>query len=210
MRRRPRAAPGRRVGAPLFLLTGASLLLVPATLPAQGPPNAPVDLEAEVSSEEVRLTWDTDDSGNRLPATFFRVYRDGEHVGSSGDDEFTDSDVQVGEDYSYRVSGVDFLGREGDESDPLDVTVPDDLVPDRPRNVVAEAVSSSRIDLDWDPVCTDPDDDDDDDDEEDGDDDDCRPADRYYVYRDGGVSPIDSVSSPGYGDTGLASFTLYS
>lgn len=183
---------------------GALLLLAAATpLAAQGPPNPPVDLEADVSSNEVRLTWDADDSGNRREAVFFRVYRDEQVIATTTDEEYTDSDVEIGQEYVYEITGVDILGREGEPSDPLTVVIPDDLVPDQPQNLMAVATSTSQIDLDWQAVCTDPDGDDDDDD-------DCRPPAGYYIYRDGGSIPIDSVSTPGYTDTGLAAFTVYS
>lgn len=187
-----------------FVLPASALLLLPATLVAQGPPNPPVNLQADVTSERVRLTWDADNSGNRRQAVFFRVYRDGEFLDTSGDEEHTDGDVQVGVEYTYEVTGVDALGREGEASDPLTVVVTDDLEPERPRNLVAEAVSASQINLDWDAVCTEPEGGDDDDDG------DCRPAAQYYIYRDGSRFPIDSVSTPGYSDMGLASFTVYS
>lgn len=184
-------------------LASALLLLASVTpVVAQGPPNPPINLEADVTSEEVELTWDADDSGNRLEADSFRVYRDQQFLANSRDEAYTDSDVQIGQEYVYEVTGVDILDREGEPSDPLTVVIPDDLVPDQPQNLVAEAVSASRIDLDWLAVCTEPDDDDDDGD--------CRPAAGYYIYRDGGATPIDSVSTPGYSDTGLAGFTVYS
>lgn len=185
-----------------WLLPATVLLFAGSAAPlaAQGPPNPPVDLQADVTSDRVVLTWDADDSGNRRPAVLFRVYRDGEPIGTSGDEDFTDSDVQVGQEYVYEVSGVDILGREGEASTPLNVAIPDDLVPDQPQDLVAEAVSASAIDLTWLAVCTEPDDDDDD----------CRPATGYYIYRDGGSTPIDSVFSPGYRDTGLTSFTVFS
>ena len=186
--------------APYRVLVASSLLLASAApLAAQGPPNPPVNLAADVTSDRVVLTWDADDSGNRRPAVFFRIYRDGGRIGTSSSETFTDSDVQVGREYVYEVTGVDILGREGEASEPLTVAIPDALVPDQPQDLVAEAVSATEIDLTWTAVCTEP---------EDGGD--CRPATGYYIYRDGGPTPIDSVFSPGYRDTGLANYTLYS
>ena len=184
------------------MLVALSLLLGSAVpLAAQGPPNPPVNLQADATSDRVVLTWDTDDSGNRRPAVFFRIYRGGTPIGTSNSEAFTDSDVRVGEEYVYEVTGVDILGREGEASDPLTIVIPDDLVPDQPQDLAAEAVSASEIDLSWSPVCTEPDDDDDGG---------CRPAAGYYIYRDGGSAPIDSVFSPGYRDAELDAYTVYS
>ena len=176
-----------------FLLAGGA-----APLTAQGPPNAPVNLEADVTPESVFLTWEADNSGNRRTAVSFRIYRDDERIGTSSNEEYFDSDVDDDEEYTYQVSGVDNRGREGDRSAPLTVYVPDDDQdddpPDEPDNLVAVAVSASRIDLQWDAV-------DDDDDEP--------TVVGYYIYRDGGSSPHDSTGATQYSDTGLAAFTVY-
>lgn len=178
--------------------SGFLLVATVAPLAAQGPPNAPVNLEADATSDRVFLTWETDDSGNRLSAVAFRVYRDNQHIGSSSDEDHFDFDVDEGEEYTYEVSGVDFLGREGNRSDPLTVVVPGGDPPDEPDDLVAETVSASRIDLRWDAVG----DDDDDDDDEPG-------VVGYYIYRNGGSLPHDSTGGTQYSDTGLAAFTEY-
>lgn len=179
-------------------LGGLLALALPASVAAQGPPNPPVNLEADLTSERVRLTWDRDDSGNRRSAVFFRVYRNGDYLDSSDDQVHTDYDVRVGEQYTYEVSGVDFLGREGNRSQPLTLTIPDDTPPDKPEDLVAEAVSESRIELRWEAVRGD-----------DDDDDDRGAAAGYYIYRNGGSTPHDSTSESRYSDTGLSAFTEY-
>lgn len=182
-------------------VVAAGLLFVAAVAPlaAQGPPNPPVNLEADATSERVVLTWDEDDSGNRLSAESFLIYRDDEHIGTSSDQDHVDSNVEEGQEYTYEVSGVDLLGREGERSDPLTVLIPGGDPPGRPGNLIADAVSSSQIDLSWDAVGGD----------DDGDGDDGSTVVRYYVYRDGGTAPHDSTDGTQYSDTGLAAFTEY-
>lgn len=163
-------------------------------LAAQSPPRAPINLEADVASERVRLTWDEDDSGPS--ADFFRIYRDDELVGTSSDEEHVDSDVEEGTQYTYEVSAVRFLVIESERSDPLTVVIPGGEPPGRPDNLTADAASSSQIDLRWDAVR--------------GDDDDDEPSVAgYYVYRDGGTAPHDSTGGTQYSDTGLAASTEY-
>lgn len=186
--------PVRATTAGLFLLVGGA-----APLAGQGPPNAPVNLAADVTSERVFLTWDADNSGNRRVAIAFRIYRDGQQIASSSDEEHFDFDVDEGREYTYEVSGVDILGREGDRSDPLSVVVPGGDPPGEPDGLVAEAVSSSRIDLRWNAVGED----------NDGDDDEPEIA-GYFIYRNGGDTPHDSTGGTQYSDTGLAAFTEYS
>lgn len=168
----------------------AVLLLAAAPARAQGPPAAPVNLQAEYAGGVVHLTWDAGTGNNRREPVFYRIYRDGAQIGTSLIRQFDDSDVAAGGEYVYQVAGVDILGREGDLSEPLSFTVPDDTPPTRPQDLVAEAVSSSRIDLSW-TASTDP---------ESG-------VAGYYVYRDGSGLPFDSTTGPEYSDTGLDPFT---
>lgn len=184
-------APGR-----VAVAVGSFLLMAGAgPLAAQSPPNAPVNLEADVTSDRVHLTWDQDDSGPS--AGSFRIYRDDAVIGTSSDEDYVDSDVEEGAQYTYEVSAVRFLVIEGERSDPLTVAIPGGDPPGRPDNLVAESVSSSQIDLRWDAVSGDDDDDD-------------EPAVAgYYIYRDGGSVPHDSTGETQYSDTGLAAFTEY-
>lgn len=170
-------------------------LMGPAQLAAQGPPNPPINLEADVTSERVLLTWDEDRSGNRRSAFFYRIYRDDALLGSSSDEDFVDPGVAEGLQYTYEVSGVDVLGREGERSQPLTVLIPGGEPPGKPDNLVAEAVSASGIDLRWDVVGRD--------------DDDGPEVVQYYIYRDGGATPHDSSDTARYLDGGLAGFTEY-
>lgn len=175
--------------------TALLFVAAPAELAAQGPPNAPINLQADVTSERVWLTWEEDDSGNRRSAFFYRIYRDNVHIGNSSDEDHVDSDVDEGRSYTYEVSAVDILGREGNRSAPLAVVIPGGDPPDEPEDLVAEAISSSRIDLRW---------------EADDDDDDDDPVVvGYYIYRDGAATPHDSTGATQYSDTGLAAFTVY-
>lgn len=181
----------RASAAALLLLIGGV-----APLAGQSPPKAPRNLEADVNAERVRLTWDEDDSGPS--AEYFRVYRDNELIGTPSEEEHVDPDVEEGRQYTYEVSAVRFLIIEGDRSAPLTVVIPGGDPPARPEGLVAEAISGSRIDLEWEAVG----------DDDDGDDDGSAVA-GYYIYRDGGNAPHDSTAGTQYSDTGLAAFTEY-
>lgn len=191
MRRRQRAS--RRGSVPVLCgMTALLLLLLPAAARAQGPPVAPVKLSAEFNGDRVRLTWDKGKGKNRRDPVFYRVYRDQQVIGTTFSRQFDDTQVQVGIEYVYEVSGVDILGREGDLSAPLTFLVPDETPPTRPGALAAEGVSASRIDLNWSAAS----------DAESG-------VAGYYVYRDGESSPYDSTTSPGYSDTELDAFTSH-
>lgn len=189
--RRGAAGPARARFAFAIAAAGvAALLLAPAPARGQGPPAAPQNLQAEFTAGVVHLTWTAGTGNNRRDALYYRIYRDGAQIGTSVTLQFDDSDVSAGGEYVYQVAGVDLLNRQGDLSEPLSFTVPDDTPPTRPEGLAAEAVSSSRIDLSW-TASTDP---------ESG-------VAGYYVYRDGGGLPYDSTTAPEYSDTGLGPYT---
>ncbi|MGI9038841.1 MAG: fibronectin type III domain-containing protein [Gemmatimonadota bacterium] len=178
----------RRLGA----LAGL-LLLLPAPLAAQKAPNPPVNLEAEPSAHSVRLTWDEDTKGKAASAFFFRVYRNDVLIANTFDEDFDDTGLPIETTYTYAVAAVDFSGRSSGLSDPVTTRTRDESPPSEPKDLVAQAISSSRIDLSWKASQ-----------------DDDSGISGYYVYRNGGSEPHDSTVTPAYSDTGLAGFTEYS
>jgi fibronectin type 3 domain-containing protein len=187
---RSNVAPGRVAYAAIACV--AVLLVGPAAARAQGPPAAPVNLQAEFDAGQVHLTWDRGTGNNRREPVRYRIYRDGTPIGTSVVQQFDDPDVVAGTEYAYQVAGVDIFDREGDLSAPVSITIPDDTPPTRPEDLTAEAVSSSRIDLRWSAAT----------DAESG-------VAGYYVYRNGESLPYASTTAPEYSDTGLAPFTEY-
>lgn len=176
-----------------FYSLAGLLLLLPTGLAAQSAPNPPKDLEAEPFAYSVRLTWDEDTKGNVASALFFRVYRNGTLIANTFAEDYDDTGLPIETTFTYAVAAVDFFGRSSGLSQPVTTRTRDESPPSEPRGVVAQAVSSSRIDVSW----------------ESAEDDDSGIA-RYYVYRDGGSQPYDSTTSTSYSDTGLAGFTEYS
>lgn len=176
------------IGAGVFLL-----LAPPAELDAQAPPAPPEDLQADVTTERVRLTWEAGEADGRRDAAFYRIYRDGTRIGGSSDEDYDDAAIAIGATYVYRVSGVDFLGREGELSDPLEVEIVDATPPTVPDGVTASSPSPSRISVRWDASA-----------------DSETSVAGYYVYRNGSSTPVDSVGTTAYNDTGLSAWTVYS
>ncbi|NQU05837.1 MAG: SUMF1/EgtB/PvdO family nonheme iron enzyme [Calditrichaeota bacterium] len=121
--------------------------------PDQNPPLAPSNLEGEaISSTEIRLTWN-DRSENE----------DGFEIHESVSDqnnlellEVTDEDVisftltdkLPATTYYYEVRGFNEGGGAGESSNVISVTTLAGA-PDSPSNLIAEAVSSSQVNLVW-------------------------------------------------------------
>ncbi|PTD94289.1 hypothetical protein C9439_03065 [archaeon SCG-AAA382B04] len=73
------------------------------------------------------LTWDVKcpvlNNTNGTSIAYYKVYRDGEHVRDSEDNQYIDYGVEVDEEYTYRVSAVSTEGVEGPKSDPASVKI---------------------------------------------------------------------------------------
>lgn len=98
-------------------LEGETSREVDVTTRDDTPPSVPEDLRAEdVDSDEVKLEW----SASEDPETgveFYRVFRDGNEVGTPSETEFEDTGVRPFSAYEYRVSAVNGDGLESDRSD---------------------------------------------------------------------------------------------
>ncbi len=87
------------------------------------PPSVPTSLHAtSIGPDSVDLAWtaSTDDTA----VASYRVFRDGQLVGTSPMATFTDPAVQPATTYSYAVSAVDRSNNESAQSTPVPVTTP--------------------------------------------------------------------------------------
>lgn len=107
---------------PVACLHAQGSASVSASADSDPRPSAPDTVTAVALSEtEVVVAWSavTDAEGG---VDHYRVYRDGERVGSATLLTFTDTGLEPGTTYEYRVSAVDSKQREGAKSDPVTVT----------------------------------------------------------------------------------------
>lgn len=87
------------------------------------PPSAPSSLTAAATgSGEVSLGWDA--SSDNDGVSTYRVFRDGEPIGSASRTRYTDSAVQPGTTYGYEVVAVDPAGNPSGRSNVASVTTP--------------------------------------------------------------------------------------
>ena len=171
------------------ILALLALSFAPGAVLAQPRPEEPEDLEGEaLSATSIRLVWEEDD-GER--AVSFNVYRDGDRIGDTTEEEYTDTGLTPSTEYEYWVRGVDSRGREGKRSDKVQVrTLADDTPPAKMSRPLATAVFATRIDLSW-AAGSDPE----------------SEIAAYRLRRDGTV--IATVTGRSYEDDGLKAFTEY-
>lgn len=159
------------------------------------PPSVPTGLSGNpVSSTQIDLAWNTstDTGGSGLAG--YRVYRDGVEVGTTSVESYSDTGLGPDTTYTYTVSAYDNALNESDQSSPVDVTtlsVSDTEPPSIPTGLSGTPVSSTQIDLTWNPST----------------DTGGSGLAGYRVYRDGVEVGTTSVES--HSDTGLTLDTTY-
>jgi fibronectin type 3 domain-containing protein len=168
------------LGAALVVLT-AGTLGHPYSMAA---PKAPKELKATADGPyAVDLDWKRSRNAEK-----YNVYRDGSRVGETERTDYRDEALQPATTYEYRVSAIDDHGDEGKLSDPVQVTT-DGIAPTMPTDLVATAVGSNRIDLEWSPS-----------EDESG-------IAFYRVFREG--VEVASTNTTNYEDSNLAPETTY-
>jgi len=157
-------------------------------------PSIPANLAATaVSMTQIDLSWDA--STDNVAVTGYNIYRDGGGIpiATIAGTTYQDTGLNTSTFYTYNVSAVDASSNESAQSSQAsDTTLADSTPPSTPANLTATTVSKSQIDLSWD-VSTD-----------------NIGVTGYKIYRDGGGTPIATVTTgTTYQDTGLSAETLY-
>jgi uncharacterized repeat protein (TIGR03806 family) len=162
-------------------------------------PTVPANVMASaVSSTRIDLTWQpSTDSESAI--TSYRIFRDGSPTPlttvTAPTTTFSDTTVSAQSTYNYTIAAVDAADNVSALSAPAAATTPaSDLIPPTvPMNVVATAISGSRIDLAW-QASTDV----------------GSGVASYRIFRNGGVSAIATVTTSTYSDTSVSPQMAYS
>jgi fibronectin type 3 domain-containing protein len=111
-------------------------------------PEPPTEVRATaVESNAVELEWNAPPGDEDIDG--YRVYRDGESVGTTSQRRHRDSGLQPFTTYLYHVTSIGEDGDESAPSSPLEVMTLDGSAPTKPEGLIARAVGSERIDLAW-------------------------------------------------------------
>jgi len=174
------------------------------TTPAQtdtSAPTVPQNLSATATGPtNVNLTWSASSDIGGGSVAGYRVYRGGVLVASvTTGTAYSDAGVNANTTYSYSVSAYDDAvpaNESAQSSPPVSVTTPpalDTSPPSVPQNLVATAVSGTRVDLTWSAST----------------DNGGGTVAGYRVYRDA-VQVATVTAGTSYSDTGLSASTAYS
>ncbi|MGB5303421.1 MAG: fibronectin type III domain-containing protein [Gemmatimonadota bacterium] len=137
-----------------------------------------------VTASQIDLAW------TGVVFATYNVYRDGTQIASGlGSPSYSDAPLSAFTEYDYYVTATVF-GTESGPSNTVTQRTLDDSPPSIPAGLVATAVSTTQIDLVWNPST----------DGETG-------ISEYVVYRDG--FPVGRSTSTSYSDTGLTASTVY-
>ena len=102
-------------------------------------PTRPYELAATVSNGAVVLTWEPPEVlSGLLSLTFYQILRNRPELGEAepqvyveytetDETSYTDTDVEPGVMYAYRVKAADFFGRLGEASDPVEIRTPESV-----------------------------------------------------------------------------------
>ncbi|HSR15352.1 MAG TPA: fibronectin type III domain-containing protein, partial [Gemmatimonadales bacterium] len=171
------------------LESAPSQIVSAATFDGTGP-TTPADLVATATGTgTIELVWSASEDPESGIASY-KVFRDGAEIGSTAQTTFQDTGLDPATPYEYRVSAVNGEGLESGLSDPASATTLDGSGPTAPTDLLAEAVSQTRINLSW-AASEDP---------ESG-------IQGYKVYRDN--TEVAVVALTEFTDTGLTQGTTY-
>jgi chitodextrinase len=155
-------------------------------------PTTPADLSATaVSTSRIDLGWSA--ASDNVAVTGYFVYRDGAQVADVDGTDHSDTGLEAATSYSYTVAAHDAAGNVSEPSQAAAATTEtasDGEAPTVPTGLSATAMSTSRIDLSWNPSS------------------DNVAVTGYAVYRDG--ARVAEVEGTDYSDTDLSASTTYS
>ena len=163
------------------------------------PPSAPgTPSYTVVSSSRIDLGWAP--STDNVGVAGYRIYRNGSTTPLATEvfARYADISVAGSTTYTYTVRAFDAAGNVSNASATITATTPagpsgsDTVAPTVPGTPAATAISSTRIDLTW-TASTD-----------------AVGVSGYRIYRNGSTTPLTTVASTNYSDTGLTASTTYS
>jgi hypothetical protein len=104
------------------------LKLAPAGDPDESPPTKPADLKAEAfAHDSIQLSWEPA-SDPETGVVIYKIYRDGQEIGTTIERSFTDTGLSEHSQYTYEISAVNFHGYEG-QRETISVDPPADKTP---------------------------------------------------------------------------------
>jgi uncharacterized repeat protein (TIGR03806 family) len=164
------------------------------------PPTAPgTPMFATVTSSRIDLAWPR--SMDNVGVTGYRIFRNGSTapIATITATNYSDTGLAASTTYTYTVRAIDAAGNASNASGAGSTTTraaspgsgTDTTSPSTPGTPTATAVNSTRIDLTW-TASTD-----------------AVGVSGYRIYRNGSTTPLATVTTTNYSNTGLTASTTY-
>jgi PQQ-dependent dehydrogenase (s-GDH family) len=113
-------------------------------------PSVPTNLAAgNITQTSLELTWDA--SIDNVAVTGYDVYRNGSKINTSlvTSLNYTVTDLTAATPYSFYVVARDAAGNTSDNSNTVDITIPDTQAPAAPFNLAASSITQTSLTLSW-------------------------------------------------------------
>ncbi len=130
-------------------------LALPLQLPGGSdtiPPTVPGGLTATVASLQINLSWTA--STDNVGVAGYKIFRNGTQVATTSSLTYADAGLLPLTLYNYAVAAFDAAGNTSAQSAVVSASTlaaPDTIVPSVPAGLVGTAVSSSQVNLSWNP-----------------------------------------------------------
>lgn len=113
-------------------------------------PSVPANLQSLTQTDTtITLSWDT--STDNVAVASYDVYRNGQLITTTAATGYTDTGLNVETGYSYTIRATDTSDNNSDQSLILSIsTLPDEIPPATPANLVASDATVNAIVLTWD------------------------------------------------------------
>lgn len=158
-------------------------------------PTTPSGLRTtSITSNAVSIAWNA--ASDNIAVTGYKLYKNGSSTAFriTSALSFTDTGLNPGVSYQYRVSAIDAAGNESSRSAALTVSTPaapDTTAPTTPTSLRSTTVTSNQINLLWNASS------------------DNVGVTGYRLYKNGSSTAFTTTSTPGYNDSGLTADRSY-
>jgi chitodextrinase len=117
----------------------------------QEPPSQVMNLTVENAfNGKLNLSWDH--ATDNISVSHYVIFRDGSYLTKVFDNKTTDSGLDIGRLYTYKVKAVDTSGNPGLFSDNVSNISTDTEPPTKVKNLTVDDVKDGKLDLSWAPA----------------------------------------------------------
>ena len=113
------------------------------------PPSQVMNLTVENAfNGKLNLSWDP--ATDNISVSHYVIFRDGSYLTKVFATIFTDSGLDIGRLYTYKVKAVDISGNVGPFSDPVSNISTDTEPPEKVKNLIVNDAFNGKLSLSWD------------------------------------------------------------